>query len=213
MDFQKVNRKLTKQSQREFAYFGRIAQQYFSGLGSSDKVELAAGRSSNCSAANSLYRYPSPDRPAYSPSRSITEIRLNKDNLTRDIGYHAEIAIDRGVVRTNCGAADITTIGLRLCKRHQSSLQQWQYLVWQVALITTQSAAWLAQALVWLPLKCWAQIAQAQCLLAQLSACFATTQVYALAAKVNNRAHLGRAMNKDRRPGYSRAAVFSFLGT
>lgn len=202
-----------KQSEREIAHYDVFAQQCFSGWRALSTLRHAAGLSSLCHAAFSLYRYLSPVRPAYSPSRPITEIRLRKAQSKSDIGYHGEIAIHRGAGCTNCGAVDITMIGLRLCKRHQSSLRQWQYLVWQVALTMTWSAAWLAQVpALWLQ-KCWVLTAQAQCLRALPSACFAMTQVWTPAAKLNNRAHDGRAINGNRRRGHAPAAVFAFLGT
>lgn len=213
MIFANVNRMLTKQSRREIAQFRAVFQQDYPGSGYCGTLVDVAGQANAGSAANSLYRYPSPHRPAYSPSRSITEIRLSARKNRRDIGYHGEIAIHRGADCTNCGAVDITTIGLRLCKRHQSSLRQWQYLVWQVASITTLSAVSLArQVVLWLP-KCLAQTAQEQCSLVLPLACCATTQASAPAAKVNHRACLGRAIKRNRRRGVPPVAVFSFLGT
>ena len=209
----KVNDKLTKQSKREIAYFPLAAQQYCSEPTTFYKDENAAGRSSFCHTANSLYRYPSPSRSAYSPSRPITGFRLCAPKTVGDIGYHGEIAIHRGADCTNRGAVDITMIGSRLCKRHQSSLRQWQYLVWRVALTTMRSVASPVRlAALWLQ-KFWAQIVQVQCLQVQQSAYFATTQVYAPAAKIDNRVRQGRAMNESRRRGHTPAAVFAFLGT
>ncbi|SIT83228.1 hypothetical protein SAMN05421665_1623 [Yoonia rosea] len=213
MIFASVNRKLTRQSRREIAQFRVAFQQGYSGSGYYGTVGNVAGRNNAVSAADSLYRYPSPHRPAYSPGRPITEIRLSARKNRRDIGYHGEIAIHRGADCTNCGAVDITTIGLRLCRRHQSSLRQWQYLVWQVASITTQSAVSLARQVVsWLP-RCLAQTAQEQCSLVPPLAYCATTQASAPAAKVNHRARLGRAIKRSRRRGVPPMAVFSFLGT
>lgn len=213
MIFMKVNRTLTKQSRREIAHFGAAYQEDYSGSGYCGRLVHVAGQANAVSATDSLHRYPSPNRPAYSPSRSITEIRLSAQKNRRDIGYHGEIAIHRGADRANCGAVDITTIGLRLCKRHQSSSRQWQYSVWRVALIMTWSAASLAQvAALWLQ-NCLVQTAQALCLQVPLSACSATTQASALAAKVDHRAHLGRAIKRNRRRGVPPVAVFSFLGT
>lgn len=208
-----MNRALTAQSRREIAYFPAAFQEDYSGSSYYCKLDPVAARTNADAAASSLHRYPSPDRPAYSPSRPITENRLSAQKNGRDIGYHGEIAIHRGADCANCGAIDITTIGLRLCKRHQSSSQRWQYLVWQVASITTSSAVSLVQQVVsWLP-KCLAQTAQEQCSLVQPLAYFATTQASAPAAKVNHRAHLGRAIKRNRRRGVSPVAVFSFLGT
>ncbi len=202
---------LGKQSKREIAYFATRSQQSFSETMTWYNVNNVEGRSSNRSSANSLYRYPSPDRPAYSPSRPITVFRRSVEKKTSDIGYQAGIAIHQGAVRTNCGATYKTTIGVRLCKRHQSSLRQWQYLVWQVASKVTQSVASQAQAQALLPQKYLAQTVQAQCLPVQPQACFATTQASTAAAKLDNRAHdLGRTMNKDRRRGSASAAVLRF---
>ena len=207
-----INGKLTKQSKREVAYSDQVAQQYFQGAHSFDRIEHALGHSSTRSVAYSLYRYPSPDRPAYSPSRPITVFRLCSAESACDIGYHDEIVIHRQAGCTHSGATHETTIGLRLCKRHQSSLRQWQYLVWQVASITTLSAVSLArQVVLWLP-KCLAQTAQEQCSLVPPLACCATTPASAPAAKVNHRACLGRAIKRNRRRGVPPVAVFSFLG-
>lgn len=208
-----MNDNLPKQSKREFAYSAGPAKQCYSDRHSLVTVNGVAGRSRICSAANSLYRYPSPDRPAYSPSGPITVFRLYSAKMTGDIGYHCEIAIHRGADRTNRGAVDITMIGLRLCKRHQSSSRQWQYLVWQVALRATWNVASQVQALaLWLQ-KYWVRTAQGQSWQVQQPAFCVTTQASTAAAKLNNRAHCGRAMHKDRRWGHVPAAVFSFLGT
>ena len=203
----------SKQSEREIAYLATSAQQCFSVRRALSRLLSVVGTSILCPATFSLYRYPSPDRSAYSPSRPITEIRLPDAETTADIGYHGEFAIHRRAGHANCGAADITTIGLRLCKRHQSSLRQWQYLVWQVALRATWNVALLALVpALWLQ-KCWVQIAQAQCLPVPLQACCATTQASTAAAKLENRARFGRAINGNRRLGHAPAAVFAFLGT
>ena len=203
----------SKQSEREIAYLTASSQQCFSERRPFSRLLSVVGTSILCPATFSLYRYPSPDRSAYSPSRPITEIRLLDAERTDDIGYHGEFAIHLRAGRANCGAADITTIGLRLCKRHQSSLRQWQYLVWQVALTTMQSVALPARRVALWPQKFLAQTAQAPCLQALRSACCATTQALPPAAKLDNSARFGRAINGDRRRGYAPAAVFAFLGT
>lgn len=209
----KMNVTLTKQFKRETAHLLTGTQQFYASAETSAKVSYVAVLSSLRTASISLNRYPSPDRSAYSPSRPMTVFRLNKGNLADDIGYHGEIAIDDRAGRTNWGATYKTTIGLRLCKRHQSSLRQWQYLVWQVASKVTSSAALLVQAQAsWLQ-KCLAQTAQVQCLLAPQLACFATTQASTAAVKLNNCALSGRINFGNRRPGHPRSAVFSFLGT
>ncbi len=169
--------------------------------------EMVTNKSIN---STSLHRYPSPDRPAYSPSRPMTVFRRLVGNNAVDIGYQADLAIDRPTDRVNSGATQITTIGVRLCKRHQSSSRQWQYLVWQVALRATQSVALQAQALALLPQKFSALIAQARCLPVQLLACFATTQASTAAVKVDTRAHHGRINSGNRRWGHTPAAVFAF---
>lgn len=203
----------SKQSEREIAYFAGSAQQCFSARRALSRLLSVVGTSIFCPATFSLYRYPSPDRSAYSPSRPITEIRLPDAETTADIGYHGEFAIHRRAGHANCGAADITTIGLRLCKRHQSSLRQWQYLVWQVALTTMQSVASPALRVALWPQKFLAQTAQAPCLQVLRSVCFAMTQALTPAANLNNRARFGRAINGSRRRGHTPVAAFAFLGT
>ena len=205
-----INGKLTKQSKREVAYSDQVAQQYFQGAHSFDRIEHALGHSSTRSVAYSLYRYPSPDRPAYSPSRPITVFRLCSAESACDIGYHDEIVIHRQAGCTHSGATHETTIGLRLCKRHQSSLRQWQYLVWQVASTLTWSAVSLVRVRALSPQKCLAQTAQGQCLPVQPQASSVTTQ--ASAVNIDNRAHRGRINVRNRRRGDIPAAVFSFFG-
>lgn len=203
-----VNTTIPKQSKREVAHSGLLKQQSFAKQQYCLRHEIVVDHSSNWSATNSLHRYPSPNRSAYSPSRPITVFRRYGPDLLHDIGYHAGIAIHRCAVRTNSGATYETTIGLRLCKRHQSSLRQWQYLVWQVALRATQSVASQAQALALLPQKYWALTAQALSLPVLPQACFATTQASTLVS--NTPALSGRHHPANRRRGPSPAAVSCF---
>ncbi len=208
----KMNITLTKQCKRESAHVLIDAQQCYPERTSFAKVRTVAGRSSICSAAISLYRYPSPGRPAYSPSRPIPDFRLSEADKTADIGYHGEFAIHQRADRANSGTAEITTtIGSRLCKRHQSSLRQWQYLVWQVASTMTWSVASLAQVpALWLQ-RCWAQTALVQHWQAPQQASSVTTSAFA--AKIDNRALAGRTAFLNRRRENLPTAVFSFLGT
>lgn len=173
-------------------------------------VIAVARRSSNRRAACSLYRYPSLDRPAYSPSRPITVFRPSQSENTVDIGYHHDSAMHLRADRVNCGATLTITIGLRLCKRHQSSLQQWQFSVWLAALKATWNAVWQAQAQALWPQNSLEQTAQAQCLPVLPLAYCATTQGSTAAAKVDNRAHRGRINFGNRRRGYAPAAVLRF---
>lgn len=177
-----------------------------------DCVNLSSGSvvTNKIAGSTSLHRYPSPDRPAYSPSRPMTVFRRWVRNNAVDIGYQHDLAIDRPTDRVNSGVTQITTIGVRLCKRHQSSLRQWQYLVWQVAWKATQSVALQAQAQALLLQKFLARTAQAPCLQVQPQACFATTQASTAAAKVDNRAHQGCANNRNRHRGLPPVAVFAF---
>ena len=210
MDYAKVNATLTKQSKREFAYLEMSDDLFFTRQQYCFTNVIVVGLSSNRTATNSLYRYPSPNRSAYSPSRPITVFRRKLHKMQGDIGYHSKIAMHQGADRTNCGATYKTTIGLRLCKRHQSSLRQWQYLVWQVALRATLSAAWQAQAQALSPQKCLALTALVQCLPVQQPVCCATTQALTAVSKTDNRAHIGRVLNRSRRRGYAPAAVLRF---
>ena len=206
----RVNTAIPKQSKREIAYLVAPDHLFFTRRQYSFNTEVVAKPSSIGLAANSLHRYPSPDRSAYSPSRPITVFRRKLPKRNGDIGYHSEIAMHRGADRTNCGATYKTTIGLRLCKRHQSSSRQWQYLVWQVALKATLSAAWPVQARALWPQKCLALTAQVPCLRVPQQVCCATTQALTAASKTDNRAHLGRAIYGNRRRGVTPAAVFRF---
>lgn len=205
-------RTAAKQSQRELAYSAKIAQQCYSAFQSFGKVGLVAGRSSFCFAATSLYRYPFPDRPAYSPGRPITETRRLEAKKTADIGYHGGIAIHQGADRTNCGAAEITTIGKRSCTRNQSSLRPWPYLLCQVASETTLSVAWSVPVQASWPQKCLERIAPEQCLPVRRSASSVTTRASKSASKIDNRLRPGRAMNRNRRRGSPPAAVLSCFG-
>ena len=201
---------IAKQSKREIAYSDLFAQHRWANGRSFRRVKDVPGLSSNGRGAFSLYRYPSPGRPAYSPSRPMTVSCRKSTHSCSDIGYHAEIAIDRSEVCTNRGATYETMIGLRLCKRHQSSLRQWQYLVWQVALRATQSVALQVQALALWPQKSWVRTGQAPCLPVLPLVCCATTQASTAAVKLDNRARQGRAINTNRRRGHAPAAVLRF---
>lgn len=205
-------RTAAKQSQRELAYSAKIAQQCYPAFHSLGKVGLVAGRSSFCFAATSLCRYPSPDRPAYSPGRPITEIRLLGAENTADIGYHAGIAIHQGADRTNHGAAKITTIGRRSCTQNQSSLRPRPYLLCQVVSEMTLSAAWSVPVRALSPQKSLERIAREQCLPVRRSVSFVTTRASRFASKIDNRPRLGRAMNRNRRRGSPPAAVLSCFG-
>ena len=212
MKLPKVNARLTSQSEREFAHSLPVWQQCFSRMETCDTLLCVKGYSSTRPVTFSQYRYPSPDRPAYSPSRPITVFRLYGPKPACDIGYHDEIAIHPQAGRTHSGATHETTIGLRLCKRHQSSLRQWQYLVWRVALKVMWNAALSAQVQALLPQKYWAQTAQGQCLQVLPQAYFATTQASTAAVKLDNRAHCGRINNRNRRRGNTLATVSLFFG-
>ena len=204
----KMNFPLTKQSRRDAAHLMKSAQQCFRDRESWVMWITEAAILTIRFASVSLNRYPSPHRPVCSPSRPITDSCHRATKKWSDIGYHAEIAIDELAVRANSGATEKTTIGLRLCKRHQSSSRQWQYLVWLVALRATLSAALLAQVLDLWQQKFSAQIAQVQCLLVQPQACFATTQASTAVNNNDIRALFGRINFGNRRRGITPAAVF-----
>lgn len=160
--------------------------------------------------ANLLHRYPSPDRPAYSPSRPVTVFCRFLRKIRGDIGYHNVFAIYRCVDRTMSGAMRTTDKGIEQCKRHRSFLQWWQYSVWQVALKAILSVVWPAQALVSSQQRSWAQTQPAQPWLVQPLACFATTQVSTAAAKHGTAPLTGAIIKLDRRRGMTPAAVFVF---
>jgi hypothetical protein len=198
------------QFQQEAAEIGRLQKVYFHCAATCGRlIELAQLSSQRC-VANSRYRYPSPDRPAYSPSRPMSVFRRHSAQSGYDIGYHGDQGISGRSDCINCDAHSETTIGLRLCKRHQSSLRQWQYSVWQVALKTMRSAQSQAQVLAsWLQ-NCLEQTAQAQWLLAQPLAYSAMTRVFKSAAKLNTRAYNGRLLTKNRHRGFASVAVLRF---
>ena len=198
------------QFEREVADFGRAQHARYLWSHYCGIVRLTTKVPSTLDVVNSLYRYPSPNRPAYSPSGPITVCRRNSARRNYDIGYHSELGFVENSGRINCDAPSETTIGLRLCKRHQSSLQQWQYSVWQVASIMTSNAALQARAQALLPQNCLALTGPVQWLLAPVLASFVTTQAWPLAAKLDTRAHRGRTIKKNRRRGFALAAVLRF---
>ncbi len=168
-------------------------------------IPVLQGSSKFCN-TNSLYRYPSPNRPACSPSRSITVFCRHLVKTVYDIGYHSDLGFYSSSDNINCDVKSKTTIGLRLCKRHQSSLRQLQYSVWQVASITTWSAAWPAQVrALWLQ-NCLAQTVQVQWLSVRQLAYSVTTRAFA--ANLDNCALAGRITFRNRGQGASLAAVF-----
>jgi hypothetical protein len=173
-------------------------------------LKLTAKGSSKLDVVNSLYRYPSPNRPAYSPSGPITVFCLNSAQTEYDIGYHSDLGFGARTGGINCDVPSDKTIGLRLCKRHQSSSRQWQFLVWLVALTMTWNAALRAQAQALSPQNCLAQTGPVQWLSAQASAFFVMMQASLLAAKLETRAHRGRTIDRNRRRGFALAAVLRF---
>ena len=198
------------QSKRETAQVLYCVTSGYRNAGTRVMVMSSAALSSNRAAVGTPYRYPSPDRPAYSPCRSITVFRRSFAKIVSDIGYHCVSAITAGIDRAGSFAVQTTEIGLRLCKRHQSSLRQLQYLVWRVASTMTQSAALRAQQVALLPRKFWALTLLAQPQLALPQAYSAMTQ--ASAAKKNTHALTGRANSKSRCWGNPLTAVFLMSG-
>lgn len=166
--------------------------------------------SSQRDATSSPNRYHSPDRPAYSPSGPMTVFRRSDAQNGSDIGYQGDLGIDGRIIRINSDVTSKTTIGLRLCKRHQSSLRQWQYSVWQVALKAIRSAPSLAQALALWPQNCLVRTAQVRWQLAHSLALCVEKQAYQPASKLNTRAHNGRLLTTNRRQGFALAAVLRF---
>lgn len=155
-------------------------------------------------------RYSFPYWPASSPSRPATEICRHVGQIRYAIGYHAAFAIDCLCDRITGDAHETTRIGSGLCRRHQSSSQQWPYLAWQAVSTMTWNAAWPVQVRGLLPLNCLAQTAQAPWLSAQPQACFATTRASQPAANIDARAFRGRSNSGNRQRGSSPLAVFSF---
>ena len=192
---------------RETAHVWGFVAGLFAAPASSVTVETVARLSSNCSATVSLHRYPSPDRPAYSPSRPITGFRPSPVKSGADIGYQRDLLIDPAMGRDQSRAAEHKTVGLGQCKRHHSFLPQLQYLVWQVALITMQSAGSQVRRAVWSQLKCWALTLQPRLSLAPLQASSVTTPAFA--ANTTPRVLTGARINSEnRRWGQSLTAVF-----
>ena len=149
-------------------------------------------------------------RSAHSHSRPTTVSCRQGHEMRYAIGYHGVLRIALQRVRTIWGAQSKIMIGLRLCKRHQSSSQQLQYSVWQAALTMTSSVASLAQqAASWL-LKSSAQIVPAPWLSAQPLACCATTQASKPAAKTKTCAPSGRFMKNTPSSGFPLGGGFAF---
>ena len=198
------------QIQQEAADIGSLLKVYFPCAATCCSVTEVAQLSSQRNVANSRDRYPSPDRPAYSPSRPTTDFRRLSAQLLYDIGYHGDLGVLGGSDCINCDANSETTIGLRLCKRHQSSLRQWQYSVWQVALKTMRNVQSQARALaLWLQ-NCLEQTVQVQWLSVPPLACSATMQAYKPAVKLNTRARTGRLLTRNRHRGFASVAVLRF---
>lgn len=195
------------QPQRETAQVTALATSCFAGRDSFANVATVASLSSNCGATVSLHRYPSPDRPAYSPSRPITVFRPTDRKLGADIGYQCVLSMYPGIGRSQSRAAKQIKLGSRSCKRHQSFLLRLQYSVWQVALTTTQSVGSLVRQAVLPLLKYSAQIRQQLQLPVPQQASSVTTPAFA--ANTIRRALIGVRINSEnRRRGLSLTAVF-----
>ena len=176
------------------------------------KVNNKAERSSKRDAPDTLYRYPSLHRSACSSGRPITAacmVRVNPQGPSVAIGYHGKLARMLDVSRAIVASARTTMIGSKQCKRSRSFLQQWQYLVWQVASTTTWNAVSRAPVRAWWQQSYWAPTAQALWSSARPQACSATTQAYAVNLEKTASGN-GRAISNDRRQGSRPAAVFCF---
>ncbi len=198
------------QSERVTAYSSALPNLFFAQAQPCAIVRTVDGRSMARLFASSKNRYPSPDRPACSPSRPITVFRPSLSGIEVDIGYQQDFAMHLRADRFNWEATLTTTIGTRSCKRHQSSLQQWQCSVWPVALKVTRNVALRALAQASSLRKSSEQIAPEQCWQALPQACSATTQASTAVARVDNRAHSGRNTFLNRRRGHAPAAVLRF---
>ena len=107
----------------------------------------------------------------------------------------------------NLLAIEIITKGTKTCLRKLGSSQQQQQSAWLAAWKQTFSAAQLAQQLVQLQQTRLAQTKPQQHLLAQLLACFATTQASAARLAKTFRAVAARFTNMNSRRGNTSAAV------
>lgn len=202
--------RVAAQSKREVAHRGALGQFMFSKGQNCGRLAKGHLRSSIRCPETSRTRYAFPRWPAFSPSRPATESCRQSVKTSTAIGYHGDLGDEYPRGRVTGDAHETTTIGSRLCRRHQSSLQQWQYLVWQVALITTWSAAWWVQARALWPLNCLAQTAQVQSSRVQPWASFVMTQASTPVSKLDNRALCGRINSGSRQRDMSPMAAFSF---
>ncbi|MEM8537422.1 MAG: hypothetical protein AAGF56_06120, partial [Pseudomonadota bacterium] len=199
-----------KQSGREIANNAKLRKQFYT-LRRFDCTLHGVAMIADIIITTLLYRYPSPDRPAYSPSRPTPDFRSSKGRSETVIGYQVHFGIQPTQGRIAVGATQTTTIGLKQCKRHRSFWRQWQFSVWQAALRATWNAALRGQALaLWLQ-RCWVQTAQAPCLPALPLAFCATTQASTAAAN-NFRPFIGHNTFANRRRGTSSAAVLHARG-
>jgi hypothetical protein len=129
--------------------------------------------------------------------------------MAYDIGYHCKPSIGYVSEHITGDVDPLTKIGSRLCKRHQSSLQQFPYSVWLAASTMTSSVASLARAQALRLPNCLAQTAQVQWSWAPLQAFCATMQASAPAVKLKIRAFAGASTFQNRWRGHTLPAVFS----
>lgn len=197
------------QFKREVAHQVAVQKTGFPRDASCRNVPLTTRLSSHGGVVHSQDRYPSPGRPAYSPSRPMTVFRRLSALNVHDIGYQGDLGVTGRSNCINCDANSETTIGLRLCRRHQSSLRQWQYSVWQVALKQIWNAVLSAPARAFWPLTYLELTQQQRRWPAQQRGFSATMQAF-VAALANYNAPFGVLRQLNRRQGFALAAVLRF---
>ena len=180
-------------------------------------VKTVGSRSSKRVPANLLHRYPSPDRPAYSPSRPITVFAKRLTALIRGnalisgpaIGYQGQNSVHTAARRCEGGATPQTYKGNEQCKRkHLSFSQPWPSSVSPAAWKVTPSVVSQAQVLAsWLQ-KCLGQIVPAPCSPVLPLASCVTTPVSTAAVKSSQASFAGARSFQNRRRGMTPAAVF-----
>ena len=183
---------------------------YYDSRGFSCTKESFGTESNNVFPGHTLHRYPSLDRPAYSPSRPVTSFCRSLRKGAVDIGYHGNSAMNASVDCATIGAARTLTEGRQQCRRKQFFSPQWRCSVWQGASRAISNVVWLAQAQVWSRLKSWAPIQQGPRLpVPQLASCVTTQACAVRPADTRNIALSGGNIFESRHRGQRPGGGFS----
>lgn len=199
-----------KQFRQKFAYWSQKLISTFRCIGEWCIVTTTLGWASNRSGVYCQHRYPSLNRSAAILGRPVYSICAFSLSSGIVIGYQNNLTIQFEPQVTNPGGQRKTKLGSILCRNHLLFLLRSQFSDLPVALKAMWNAELQAQQAALSQLKCWIQIQQVQRSPVPPLACFAMTPVSTAVSNKSSSRLRACAYLRDRRSGFSRAAVSRF---